>query len=194
MSANLDLLKDLFPRRAMLGVDEVAEVLAVSGKRGSYEQTRRELKEGRIIPGLQKHGGVWRVPLTAVAEALDRMIEIVPAAQEKNVRRAKPAAETAQPAYGARGRKPDALRARIAEFVGRSSLAIRALRVEEPIELITPPPLPDDAGKRARTIHQKRMARSASFWDEVAAKLMALSLSELPAASKPGSKRGMRER
>ena len=62
----------------MLSVDEVAEVLAVDGAGGSYEQTRRELKEGRIIPGLRKLDGVWRVPITALAEAMDRMVEVEP--------------------------------------------------------------------------------------------------------------------
>jgi hypothetical protein len=192
MSANLDLLKELFPRRVMLGVDEVAEVLAVGGKAGSYEQTRRELKEGRIIPGLRKHGGVWRVPLTAVAEALDRMIEITPAPQDKKVRRVRPQASDAGTAYGARGRKPDALRARIAEYVEHSFIVVRAIPVDESIEFAPRQSL-HDADRHTRSTYLSRAARSACFWDEVGAKLVALSLSELP-AGRLRPKAGLRER
>ena len=192
MSANLDLLKELFPRRAMLGVDEVAEVLAVGGKRGSYEQTRRELKEGRIIRGLRKHGGVWRVPLTAVAEALDRMIEITPIPQDKKVRRVTPQANNAATEYGARGRKPDALRGRIAEYVEQSFIAVRAIPVDESVEL-QPLQSYDDADKHTTKNYLSRAARSASFWEEVGAKLVAFSLSELP-AGKLGPKPGLRDR
>lgn len=192
MSANLDLLKELFPRRIMLGVDEVAEVLAVGGKHGSYEQTRRELKEGRIIPGLRKHGGVWRVPLTAIAEALDRMVEIVPDRQGKKVRRVEPQTNNAGAVYGARGRKPDALRARIVEYVERSLVVIRAIPIAEAVQLL-PPQSFDDADRRRRTSYLSQVARSAIFWEEVGAKLAAFSLSELP-AGKPGRMPGMRER
>lgn len=179
MSANLDLLKELFPGRIMLSVDEVAEVMAVGGADPSYAQTRRELKEGRIIPGLRRVGNVWKVPITALAEALDRMVDVEPAVPSTSRTRRERAAlaPSARGAYGSRGRKPDALRERIEEFAatGVFRWAARPATPEPP-----PPPAMvfEDKDLRARLRYEHQQKRTQSFWEGVGSRLFARVLED----------------
>lgn len=186
MGANLDLLKELFPRRAMLSVDEVAEVLAVGGAGGSYEQTRRELKEGRIIPGLRKMDGVWRVPITALAEAMDRMVEVepvtAPAIRGRHRRKSSQPEGAPVPAYGSRGRRPDALRARMDKFLQTASGRWTALPMAmSPTYVPSSPCSQDDA--RARSRDARSLRRTQEFWEVVGALLLARDLEDLPPPS-----------
>lgn len=182
MGANLDLLRDMFPRRVMLSVEEVAEVLAVGGTGGSYEQTRRELKEGRIIPGLRRIDHVWRIPLTALAEALDRMVDVDPVvsvATHPSKPKAEQPASSARGSFGARGRRPDALRIRIEEFVasGACRWVARPIPAETALPLPATEPLSDD-NAQARQVLERQVSRARSFWGQVGAILSARYLEE----------------
>lgn len=73
MSGMLPLLRELFPGKLMLTIEDVARVLGRTGT-GGYEQTRQQLAAGVIVPGLKKLGGQWLVPIAALADALDRLV------------------------------------------------------------------------------------------------------------------------
>lgn len=75
MDGMLPLLREMFPGKVMLSVEDVALVLGRTGA-GGYEQTREQLAAGVIVPGLRKMGGSWLVPITALAAALDRLVAI----------------------------------------------------------------------------------------------------------------------
>ena len=49
----LPLLREMFPGKLMLTVEDVARVLERTGT-GGYEQTREQLANGIIVPGLRK--------------------------------------------------------------------------------------------------------------------------------------------
>ncbi len=59
----------------MLTVDDVARVLGRTGA-GGYEQTRGQLANGVIVPSLRKIGGQWLVPIAALANALDDLVDL----------------------------------------------------------------------------------------------------------------------
>lgn len=65
----------MLPGKVMLTVEEVAQVLGRTGA-GGYEQTREQLAAGVIVPGLRKVGGSWLVPITALAAALDSLVQL----------------------------------------------------------------------------------------------------------------------
>lgn len=71
----LPLLREMFPGKLMLTVEEVARVLGRTGA-GGYEQTREQLANGVIVPGLRKMGGQWLVPIAALANALDNLVDL----------------------------------------------------------------------------------------------------------------------
>ena len=71
----LPLLREMFPGKLMLTVDDVARVLGRTGA-GGYEQTREQLANGVIVPGLKKMGGQWLVPIAALAVALDGLVDL----------------------------------------------------------------------------------------------------------------------
>lgn len=71
----LPLLREMFPGKLMLTVDDVARVLGRTGA-GGYEQTREQLANGVIVPGLRKIGGQWLVPIAALANALDSLVDV----------------------------------------------------------------------------------------------------------------------
>jgi len=71
----LPLLREMFPGKLMLTVDDVARVLGRTGA-GGYEQTREQLANGVIVPGLKKMGGQWLVPIAALADALDNLVDL----------------------------------------------------------------------------------------------------------------------
>jgi hypothetical protein len=71
----LPLLREMFPGKLMLTVDDVARVLGRTGA-GGYEQTREQLANGVIVPGLRKIGGQWLVPIAALANALDDLVDL----------------------------------------------------------------------------------------------------------------------
>lgn len=71
----LPLLREMFPGKLMLTVDDVARVLGRTGA-GGYEQTREQLANGIIVPGLKKMGGQWLVPIPALANALDNLVDL----------------------------------------------------------------------------------------------------------------------
>jgi hypothetical protein len=71
----LPLLREMFPGKLMLTVDDVARVLGRTGA-GGYEQTREQLANGVIVPGLKKMGGQWLVPIAALADALDSLVDL----------------------------------------------------------------------------------------------------------------------
>ena len=71
----LPLLREMFPGKLMLTVEDVARVLGRTGA-GSYEQTREQLANGAIVPGLRKMGGQWLVPIAALADALDNLVDL----------------------------------------------------------------------------------------------------------------------
>lgn len=74
MAGMLPLLREMFPPpKVMLTVEDVALVLGRTGA-GGYEQTRGQLAAGAIVPGLRKMGGSWLVPITALAAALDGLV------------------------------------------------------------------------------------------------------------------------
>ena len=70
----LPVLREMFPGKAMLTVEDVAQVLNRTGA-GGYEQTRDQLSKGLIVPGLRKFGGSWLVPITTLAAALDGLVQ-----------------------------------------------------------------------------------------------------------------------
>ena len=72
-SANLSLITSVFPGVTVLTVEQFAQLLGRSGRSG-YEQTRRELDRGTLLPGLRKHGSRWQIPVAAVAEWLDGLV------------------------------------------------------------------------------------------------------------------------
>lgn len=187
MGANLDLLKELFPRRAMLSVDEVAEVLAVGGAGGSYEQTRRELKEGRIIPGLRKLDGTWRVPITALADAMDRMVEVEPMRTPAGTRRTRQAASESHPSspqavYGRRGRPPNALRARVEQYLQATALTWTLLPMHPESSWQSPRPMVEE-DRRARAKNDRALHSTGRFWEAVGSRLLARDLEDqLPSA------------
>ena len=74
MTGILPVLREMFPGKAMLNVEDVARVLNRTGA-GGYEQTRDQLSRGLIVPGLRKFGGSWLVPITTLAAALDGLVE-----------------------------------------------------------------------------------------------------------------------
>ena len=70
MSGMLPLLREMFPGKLMLTVEDVARELGRAGA-GAYVQTRELLANGVIVPCLRKMGGqrlvpiaAWRTPLT----------------------------------------------------------------------------------------------------------------------------------
>ena len=69
------LLREIFPGMLMLTVEDVARVLGRTGA-GGYEQTREQLANGVIVPGLRKMGGQWMVPIAALADALDSLVDL----------------------------------------------------------------------------------------------------------------------
>lgn len=71
----LPLLREMFPGKLMLTVEDVARVLGRTGA-GGYEQTRGQLANGVIVPGLRKIGGQWLVPIAALADALDNLVDL----------------------------------------------------------------------------------------------------------------------
>lgn len=71
----LPLLREMFPGKLMLTVEDVARVLGRTGA-GGYEQTREQLANGVIVPGLRKMGGQWLVPIAALANALDDLVDL----------------------------------------------------------------------------------------------------------------------
>ena len=75
MVGMLPLLREMFPGKVMLTVEDVAQVLGRTGA-GGYEQTREQLAAGVIVPGLRKVGGSWLVPITALAAALDSLVQL----------------------------------------------------------------------------------------------------------------------
>jgi len=75
MAGMLPLLREMFPGKVMLTVEDVAQVLGRTGA-GGYEQTREQLAAGVIVPGLRKVGGSWLVPITALASALDGLVQL----------------------------------------------------------------------------------------------------------------------
>lgn len=111
MTGMLPVLRDMFPGKAMLSVENVALVLGRTGA-GAYEQTREQLASGVIVPGLRKVGGGWLVPITALAAALDGLVEIDdrrqarPLPMRHAVISANPVVERPR-----RGRIPDRLKA-----------------------------------------------------------------------------------
>ena len=42
----------------------------------SYEQTHEQLANGVIVPGLKKMGGQWLMPIAALANALDCLMDL----------------------------------------------------------------------------------------------------------------------
>ncbi len=76
-----DLLKEAFPGRIELSPREVAQAIYGQGKdtRKRIEQVNRALNEGRLIPGLRKDGARWRIPVAALAQAVDRRTRAVAA-------------------------------------------------------------------------------------------------------------------
>lgn len=71
----LPLLREMFPGKLMLTVEDVARLLGRTGA-GGYEQTRGQLANGVIVPGLRKMGGQWLVPIAALANALDDLVDL----------------------------------------------------------------------------------------------------------------------
>jgi hypothetical protein len=71
----LPLFREMFPGKLMLTVEDVARVLRRTGA-GGYEQTREQLANGVIVPGLRKMGGQWLVPIAALADALDSLVDL----------------------------------------------------------------------------------------------------------------------
>lgn len=72
MTTTLDTLRAAFPPpRAMLTVEEVAEVIYGRSDLGGREAVTAGLRRGDIIPGLRKVGGRWLVPIAALADWLD---------------------------------------------------------------------------------------------------------------------------
>lgn len=71
----LPLLREMFPGKLMLTVEDVARVLGRTGA-GGYEQTREQLANGVVVPGLKKMGGKWLVPIAALANALDDLVDL----------------------------------------------------------------------------------------------------------------------
>ncbi|MCC4626265.1 hypothetical protein LL973_18490 [Xanthomonas campestris pv. nigromaculans] len=74
MTGMLPILRVMFPDKPLLSVEDVARVLNKTGA-GGYEQTREQLAAGVIVPGLRKLGGSWLVPVTALADALDGLVD-----------------------------------------------------------------------------------------------------------------------
>jgi len=168
MGANLDLLKELFPRRAMLSVDEVAEILALGGAGGSYEQTRRELKEGRVIPGLRKMDGICECPSLRASQAK---------------RQPTPQTSEAPSTFGSRGRRPDALRACIERFFSQGNANLLALPPTEPAPVSAPQFTDDQVGARKR--YERAHQRASEFCEVVGSHLSARDLEFLPPATNP---------
>ena len=71
----LPLLREMFPGKLMLTVEDVGRVLGRTGA-GGYEQTREQLANGVIVPGLRKIGGQWLVPIAALADGLDSLVDL----------------------------------------------------------------------------------------------------------------------
>ena len=71
----LPLFREMFPGKLMLMVEDVARVLRRTGA-GGYEQTREQLANGVIVPGFRKMGGQWLVPIAALADALDSLVDL----------------------------------------------------------------------------------------------------------------------
>lgn len=71
----LPLLREMFSGKLMLTVEDVARVLGRT-RPGSYEQTREQLANGVIVPGLKKMGGKWLVPIAASANSLDDLVDL----------------------------------------------------------------------------------------------------------------------
>lgn len=71
MKSNIDLLRATFPGRVSLSPREVAVALRGKDTPKRVERVRAELDAGTLIPGLRKDGPRWRVPLLALAEAMD---------------------------------------------------------------------------------------------------------------------------
>lgn len=66
-------IEEQYPKRVYLTPAEVAAILLREGRSGEV-QTRKELAEGKIIPGLKKREGRWIVPVEALIESLDSLV------------------------------------------------------------------------------------------------------------------------
>ncbi|MCQ4163855.1 hypothetical protein [Tahibacter harae] len=75
MGATLDLLREMFPGKAMLTADDVAKVLGRDGNRAGREAVTAGLRRGDLLPGLRKVMGRWLVPITALADWIDGLAE-----------------------------------------------------------------------------------------------------------------------
>ena len=71
----MPLLREMFPGKLMLTVEDIARVLGRTGA-GGYEQTREQLANGVVVPGLKKMGGQWLVPIAALANSLDDLVDL----------------------------------------------------------------------------------------------------------------------
>ncbi len=75
MGATLDLLREMFPGKAMLTAEDVARVLGRESNRAGREAVAAGLRRGDLLPGLRKVMGRWLVPITALADWIDGLAE-----------------------------------------------------------------------------------------------------------------------
>jgi len=63
-----EIIRERFPGKVVLTVAEVAIVI------GQHpDHVRDRLRNGSLVPGLQRDGGRWRVPVESLVEAIDRL-------------------------------------------------------------------------------------------------------------------------
>lgn len=67
----LDALKQAYPGRIYLTVEEVAWVLRGKTTRKVKENVRKKVQDGSYGPGGRIVDGLWQLPVTTVAEVLE---------------------------------------------------------------------------------------------------------------------------
>lgn len=80
-----ELVEALFPGRLCITPEELAHAWKGKATRGVVQRIRGKLKDGTLIPGLQRNGGRWDIPVPSVATILEEMTRVAERSREPRV-------------------------------------------------------------------------------------------------------------
>jgi hypothetical protein len=118
---------------------------------------------------------------------MDRMVEVEPMRTPPSTRRIRQAASEAQPsspqaAYGRRGRPPNALRARVEQYLQANALTWTVLPLHPESSWQSPRPTVEE-DRRNRAKNDRALQRTRQFWEAIGSRLLARDLEDqLPSA------------